>query len=343
MTELTPEELQSSRAETMKGLTGGKPSAENSDETATEEAAEDEEFDLGRIRAETERELTADEDDAPDEDEGEDEVEETESEEPEPEFEAEAEDEEEGVEETPPAPEDPAATLRAEITQLREQIAALTQRPVQPPAPPPERAPTPEDMFAGLPDEVARMALHGASAERWQEVPEPQRVKALDAARRYWEREVRYARDPALRYREVVQPLVVEESFRLIQPLIDDYHARKGQGLIDKHLGNVTDKALRERASELYLSLPQGRTWEERDKLLGAAVKAAKAERAEAASKDKRQRRVAGKAQAEASGNKTLKAIPKARGRKPSAKELPEMADGETVVEFYRRVRDQLE
>lgn len=251
--------------------------------------------------------------------------------------------EEEQAEEAPAEKPD---AKDAVIEELRKQNALLLSlvdpKTLQQNAPPPPQDQKPKK--PPIPPHVLRLALRGGEKAEIERIPPAQWAEAQATVEGFFEQDLRYFQDPDARYAEQVQPQVLQDFFKLAQPLIDDYHQRKSESRIQKQLLAVKDPQVRSRAWQLYQSAPGARStsWDERGAALELSIKAAEGESLRRAAAERKQKRTAGKAQAKASGGGTLKAAPKAAGAQGKAGEIPDIQPGEDLVEFYNRVQQTM-
>lgn len=229
--------------------------------------------------------------------------------------------------------------LREEITQLREERMALLKLLGQQ-APPKQPVPEKKSDTDDLPLNVIRLALGGATKEEWERIPASQKEKVQRFLAEHNEREARYVADPALRYKEVYRQKVLEDVFEVLNPVLKDYHERRAQGAVERHLTPLKDPKLQSRAREIYAQLPGARSasWDDQEQALRAAAGLAKLERLEQQQANVRQGKAAQNVQRQATGGKGLKATPKTGGSQAS-KALPEMKEHESLMDYYERIK----
>lgn len=248
-----------------------------------------------------------------------------------------------------PAPEEEKRPEGRELAELRElvkvqqaQIASLVDVLREGKERPNEEKPKGRAPEADLTDDDLKAALFG-SLDDLKNMGEERRSKALQAARRRMDEEVRYFRDPTARYTEQLREMVLKDVFTAIHPVLEDLNERKVQQLVRENLDPIKDPTVKERAKEIYLesagsSAPR---WSDRQKTMALAVKAARLEAVERARDQKRQKKRARKVQAQASGGGKLRGTARqGKGARPKD-QFPDLKLGQSLSEYAEELREK--
>lgn len=247
-------------------------------------------------------------------------------------------DDEETTPETTPAPEaDPRDAKIEALAKRQDELLGLLGNLIQQQgkAPKPvETAPVPE-----VSEDAVRFALFGGPDEtRWKSLTEKERAAALKVQQQYVDQEVRAALNPQARYQQMREH-ILKDVMEQFQPITQEFHNRKAQEIVGKHLDPIKDPAVRQRAEALYRESPGSKStvWSDQDKSLGWAAKVALAEAKEQKAAANQQKVNASKLQANAAKPK-----PKTPGKGPgAAKAKPnkglDIKDGESLVDYFKR------
>lgn len=258
-----------------------------------------------------------------------------------------AEPEESDDEDQTPEPEaapeikepDELSRLRAQNEQLLAAMGQLLAKgpPAAQQAPVPRSDPTPE-----VSEDAVRLALFGGNEEQWKRIPESEKARALKIAEDYARREVKAALSPKARY-EQIREQVLSEVAAFLDPVMSDFHQRRAAEIVQKHLDPIKDPTVRKRAEALFRENPgsASTSWKDLDTVLGTSVKLAMAEAREKAVAEKK-----AKIESEKKQDKAAKHKLKNRSATPGAvakKVAPpaSLKDGESLMEFYERLKSE--
>lgn len=306
------------------------PEEEEDDEDA---ALVDDQVDTSDESEDTTEEVTEESDETSDADD------EDETEEPADEDGAD-EDTEETVEEEAQAP---APTVDPAVAAMQQQIQFLQAQVLASQQPKPALPPSAEE-FDDLPDALVRGVMFGTlPRDQFDALPQNVQARLSKVYESYSAREARYAKNPALRYQEQFQSEVQKHVLSIVQPLLRERDERETDRLIGRHLAPIKTAEIRQRAVEIFQTLPGSNTtdWGTKEKLLEAAVKMARGEfhdrRVDASKKKTGAKKVQGKA----AGGGKLKGAPTSKGNGKSGG-IPDMKDNEKPEAYAKRIAKYL-
>lgn len=175
--------------------------------------------------------------------------------------------------ETPPAPVAPdphkaeIERLTGLVAQSQQLIANLVARQTQPAQP---TAKTPS-----VSEEAVRLALFGGAegSDAWKALSPQDRSAAEQVARDYFKREAKAAVNPAARFNEIEEQVLLKVS-EIVGPLVQDFYDRQAAQTFQDVAGSIKDPAEKKRLQELYSLHPgsRGQTLNEQKTALEVAA-----------------------------------------------------------------------
>lgn len=191
-----------------------------------------------------------------------------------------------------------------------------------------------------LPDDVIRMALFGgATEEDWNRLPPDQKRAARDMAQAYAEREIRYAKDPEARLKEL-RPLIQQEARALVAPYLQERETARAREVFTKHAGDL-DATDRKRLQEIYSTIPlsQSPHFEDQAAAFELAAERVRVEKERRSLQESKVRVATRESQQKAARAASRKGSRKGSGNTPAPNVRPPMGEFESPLEYAERLR----